>query len=252
MFRRCARQYYFRYIKGIRIPTAHMLTLGSSYHSALATNYKQKIVSKMDLPVQEIVEAFSDDFDRRALDKEIEWFGNRPGAIKDIGIPLVKKYQEEVAPGVQPILVEHRFELVLPEKAEVAVPLVGYIDLADEDPATREPRGEVEHKTGARSWNQERVDGDLQAFPYILWFQQKYGKSPWFRFHIAVKTKKPKIQVLATSRSQEEMDWYIESVVKEVYASIRSGNFPATGDGWACSEKWCGYFHLCRGKGRNF
>ena len=43
----------------------------------------------------------------------------RTGAIKDVGIPLVKKYQEEVAPGVQPILVEHRFELALPEKVEV-------------------------------------------------------------------------------------------------------------------------------------
>ncbi len=251
MFRRCARQYYFRYIKGLIIPTAHMLTLGSSYHRALAENFKQKIISKADLPVDDIMQAFSDDWNKRIKNDDIDWGDQKPGMIKDTGISLVKKYQEDIAPGIQPIKVEHKIELLLPEETEVDIPIIGYVDLTDEGLNNQLPLGEIEHKTSSKHWNQSDADIDLQPFPYILWFQQEYGKPPWFRYHIAVKTKQPSIQILSTSRSQKEIEWYL-IVVREVYKSIKAGIFPPTGDGWGCSEKWCGYWDYCRGGGRNF
>ena len=52
MFLRCPLQYEFRYIKGLKVPPVEAMTLGKSIHSTLEENYKQKIETKKDLPIE--------------------------------------------------------------------------------------------------------------------------------------------------------------------------------------------------------
>ena len=49
MFLRCPLQYKYRYIDNLKIPPTGSLLLGSSVHSSLEGNYRQKIETKQDL-----------------------------------------------------------------------------------------------------------------------------------------------------------------------------------------------------------
>ena len=63
MFLRCARQYEFRYIKGLRRPPSGALILGKSWHKAVELNYSQKIQTEKDLPIEDVQDCFSDAFE---------------------------------------------------------------------------------------------------------------------------------------------------------------------------------------------
>ena len=51
MHQRCPKQYEFRYVEGMKIPPGIALIRGKAFHSGVAHNYKQKIESAKDLPL---------------------------------------------------------------------------------------------------------------------------------------------------------------------------------------------------------
>ncbi|MFC1560871.1 RecB family exonuclease [Candidatus Latescibacterota bacterium] len=229
---RCPLQYFFRYGCGIKVPPTGDLVLGRSVHSALKENYRQKLRTYEDLPLDDISDIFSASFDREAESAAFEKNQN-PGELKDKGIGLISAYQKEVAPGVQPAAVEQEF---LIETGATQLPLKGYIDLIDDQGII------IDHKTSKKSYAADAAEKDLQLTAYALAYRSIFGEPEnGVRLDVMVKNKTPKIQQLSGTRDDQQIKRFLR-IAQEVERGIGSGvYFP--NESYMC--RICGYGEMC-------
>lgn len=234
MYQRCAKQYEFRYVDGIIRPPSVALVEGSSYHEALELNNGQKIDSHEDLPPEEVVEKFSDEFSDRS--KEIEdWEGEKKDAVIERGTGLLNLYMAETSPVIQPVAVEKQFTMPLHVNGET-IDVTGFIDTETEDRV-------LDYKGVGRAKSQGDADDDLQLATYGAASGQETAE-----FVCLVKTKTPKVVRVETKIDDARKQWAAK-VIASVAQAISAGVFPLRSPvGWECSEKFCGYWHMCRGK----
>jgi len=244
MFIRCPRSYYYRYIKGIKSPPSIALVTGSSGHAALEMNFrfKAKDAGKQDAPVADVLDAFGTEFDERT--KELE----RPNPLtlshtKDRTYDLISLHQEQVAPGLVP---EDENAIEQELKMEIGgIQMLGFADLIT-------PTAVVDHKFVGKTKSVNEASNSLQ----LTFYAKATGKDTG-AFNCLVKSKQspktgkwsaPKVQVVPSApRTQQDYTW-LESVVQGVAHAISSGVFPPTDPTtWMCSEKFCGFWHMCRG-----
>lgn len=232
MWDRCPRQWEFRYVMGLKIPPSGALIIGRSYHKALEVNFKQKVNSYVDLPVDDCLDAYSGEWENSIKEEErIEWEG-RPGVLKDQGIELVTEYMSTTAFVVQPIRVE---EYIVSEVAGVKFVLV--LDTQDINKIV------IDHKTSNRAYTQDSIDTDPQASATAF----ALNRPIVYYNHVAIKTLRPRIQAIRTLRTRAHIDWWLEKAV-QIVSQMRSGIAPPREGGWWCSEKYCGFWQLCRGE----
>lgn len=236
MMLRCGLQYYYRYLRGIKIPPSAFLTLGRSYDSAVNHNYQQKIISGEDVPIDELTDVFHEKF--FTLRDETDWGEEDPNKVEQKGISLIKIYRKDLAPLVQPADVQkdiiYGFE-------ELPYSFRTILDLITVDNEV------VDNKTASRSYNQDDVDNDMQLTAQSLAFRTEYGmEEAGLGFDVAVSTKQPKIQRLRTKRGPEDHMRFLR-IVAQVVEAIRKRVFlPPPPGSWFCHPKWCGYWVTCR------
>lgn len=230
---RCPKTWEYRYVQGLKIPPAGALIEGGCYHKALEVNYRQKITTQTDLPVDSCLDAFSDAWNNRLAEEEfIDWEERNPDVLKDEGISLVQEYQISTAPSVQPVKVE---EACVSEVA--GVKFVCVPDLEDNN------RAVIDHKTSSRSFTQDDVDRDIQASAEAF----ALGRPIVFYSHVALKLKVPRIQIVKTFRTRADIEWWLNMVVG-IIQQMKSGIAPPRPYDWHCSERFCGYWSRCRGE----
>ena len=195
MYLRCPLQYKFRYIDGLKIPPPSTITLGKTIHQTLEENFSQKIKTQKDLPLEYLKDYFSDIWDIEAKETQFEE-GEKPGKVKDEGINLISVYHKTHSPQIIPISVEEEFEL---EFENSPLKLKGYIDLIDKNHTI------IDHKIKTRSMNKQDAEQDLQLTAYYLAYKIKKQKPPQgLRFDVIVRTKTPKIQQIAITKSHQD------------------------------------------------
>lgn len=232
MYLRCPLQYYFRYICGLKIPPTGGLTLGRTVHRTLEENYRQKIQSHQDLPLQQLCQIFSERWDEEA---QLTLFqeGEKPGQLKDEGIRLLDPYHRNVAPTVQPVEVEREFLL---DTGAPQLPLKGYIDLIDDQGTI------IDYKTTKRSFPADAAENDLQLTAYALAYRTLYGQNEnGLRLDVLARTKQPKVQQLETTRTQADIDRFLrlaEHAERAINAEVYYPN-----DNFMCGI--CGYRDMC-------
>jgi len=95
----------------------------------LEVNYRQKITSRKDLPIQEFYATF-----RAYIESELPITQPvDPIMCENIimqGEALLHMYQEKIGQHLQPLLVEEKFEI---ELKTFGITIFGYIDLITED-----------------------------------------------------------------------------------------------------------------------
>jgi len=237
MFLRCPRQYMYRYIDGLKIPPAGILVLGSAGHSAIAHNYKQKIESYKDLKTSEVLDFFSEEFDKRIEEENPIFEDEKPGIVKDNGVRVLEEYQKVKSKTIQPKEVEKEFAI---EFANVDYFIKGFIDLITD------LKELVDHKISKKSPYQKDLDDQLQMTGYKLGYKCLYGEDPGdLRYDYLITTKKPQIKSYSTFRTDEDLDEYLE-LVGQIVEALKAGNFYKRTQGWHCSQKMCGYYEKCR------
>lgn len=238
MFLRCPRQYEFRYIEGRKVPPSGALIVGRSWHKAVEHNYRQKIQTEIDLPVDNVQDCFSDAFEQ-AFTEEVKLNEDEDkGQLKDIGIRITTLHHTVIAPKVQPCLVEQEFNLDL--GAGFPFTLKGVWDVIEKDGVV------ADNKSFSRVPNQSDLDKDIQFSTYATAYRALHQKiEPGLRMDCIVKTKTPKAIQLHTKRSNDDCRWFL-GLVERVAQAILSGAFPPNPCGWHCSEQFCGYWNLCR------
>ena len=237
MFLRCPKQYEFRYLENIVAPPSGMLVLGKSGHSALAYNFEQKIESYKDLKAGEITDYFVNEFDIAVEKEEPIFDSDSKGTLKDNGVKILKKYPKEHGHNIQPVAVEKEFNV---EFENTDYGFKGFIDLITDTNIVKD------HKFSKRSPNEADINDALQTSAYYLGYQTLFGTDPaGFEFDYLITKKEPEIKSYPTSRTQEDIDEYLE-LIGNVARAIRSGNFYKHTEGWHCNQKFCGYYNICR------
>ena len=167
----CPLAYRLFYIDKIPRPEWNVYTaFGSSIHKALEVNYKQKITSRKDLPLKEVVAAFN-----TQMDKELKEIAQQPSDALEVirlqGEEMLYQYMKDIAPAIQPAMVEHKFEIDL---KSIWVTILGYIDLVTEEDLI------IDHKTAGattrQKWTQCYVDWLVQLTMYSLVFRKMFNR----------------------------------------------------------------------------
>jgi putative RecB family exonuclease len=174
-FLTCPLAYKKNYLEGRKkLPPNIYMSYGTAVHHALAENYKQKIESKKDLSFKEVYELFTAKFDDE-VSKYSRTFVCRTGTADTLRLAAGNSldwYMKNVAPTIQPKLVEHKFEIKL---KNFPITIMGYIDLVTDDDIV------VDHKTAGKNWRRQYmpsiVDKNIQLTLYAVAFRKLFKRA---------------------------------------------------------------------------
>jgi PD-(D/E)XK nuclease superfamily len=200
LYTECPAAYRRRYVERIFDPSTGPLAFGRAMAKALEAEH-----SGTDGDVAWV----------RAYDLEVIQAGVPGAASIQHGLALLAAYR---AGGVAVGKPEHRFEVYLPDRDAVPVPLVGVMDLAGDD-------GVWEWKTGRTKWDQGRCDTSPQAALYRYAYLREFGRKPqWVQF-VVMSTARVEVQRFLTYPAGPELMLF-ELQAAAVWRGICRGEYP--------------------------
>lgn len=249
----CGYAYKRRYIDDEVIPPGVAMARGTGVHGGAEYNFAQKMETREDLPVKDIVEVAVASFEQEVetadvhLNPEEEKRGRDIvlAEAKDITAVLAQVHAEHQAPKYQPTHVEQWARICMPGSK---YDLNGRIDLIAEgvkDP--KKPRVR-DIKTASRKKSQSDVDRSLQLQFYAAATAVLTGLWPEdVGLEVVIETKGGKssaqeLTCVPTKRDMETMVHRINAVVSAIEAGVF---LPAAIGSWRCSSRWCGYAATC-------
>lgn len=273
---RCPMQYEFRYIKGITSPPAVAMMVGSAVHSGLEMYYNDRLdKNPMKYKPEQIAEFAITSLEEEVSEKEIPLEGSeKDDTVTHINNAVVP-YVNHVGPHFDPISVESEIRYI----STCGVEVLGYLDLerapmkleleADyPDPEKRETAASLglgnricDHKITGKKWALSQLENSLQFHLYVM----ATGKHNVEIHNVVKSTKTAASKVSEADFLLPSQDMtknirllrhkfnpmhfhHIEVLIERVACGISSGVFTPTDLGnWCCSERFCGYWYLCRG-----
>jgi putative RecB family exonuclease len=236
----CPLKYRFQYVEKLPRPFhPAALAFGSSVHAALEWFHRERMEHRTpDLAA--VLQLFDEDW--QAQSREALVFADResPASLVQKGRDMLRLYISEAAGAAMPVAVEDPFEVSLkdPETGEpFEVTLRGIVDLIEEDGTL------VDLKTAGRSFDSLSLERHLQLSAYALAFLLQYGAIPPLRLDVLLKTTKPRLDRLPTTRSLAELSWAAQ-LIREVSEAIQTEHF-FPNPSWRCGD--CEYFAQCQG-----
>jgi len=236
-YRTCGMRYYFRYVLGKKIPPPWTFALGKSCHQGLQYNFQQKITTRKDLPLSQVLDAYDFAFEVQKQ-QEVDWQDKKPGKVKDIGVKLVSLHHKERCPLIQPVAVEDKVEIPF---ENVDYHFIAYLDLIDDAQFI------VDFKTSQKTPTEDKALISDQLTAYALAYRVKYGMTEaGVRLEYLVNTKEPKIVLLKAKRTSEEIDHFLETVARVAEGIEKEVFVPTSENSIFCNARSCGYYQLCR------
>ena len=248
----CGKMYEFKYVQQMASPGSPNTARGSAVHEGAEFLLRAKMAKTLTRTTVEMgKEVVSKSFEKNA-ESVTEWEDAEPGKVKDVALELYKVYATYALPKINPVAVEKGFAKKIGD-----VPMVGWIDLLDEQPALEVPGMSEEDlalapkriitadlKTGAAKWSDNEIANDPQLTLYSL-----VEGTPDVRIDLLKSGKKAStFEQFSGKRTPAHGEVLVEHL-NEVVDFIKKGVFPKTPiDNWACSEKKCAYYSMCRGK----
>lgn len=128
-FSDCSAKWFYRRVLGLPEARTAALTIGSAVHDAISANFRQKIETHEDLPIEGVRLVARDSLERQfdagdvVFDKE-----ETPYSVAETVDALVSVYMSDAAPLIEPAAVD------LPVEGSIGgVSVRGYVDLLDVD-----------------------------------------------------------------------------------------------------------------------
>lgn len=239
MYLKCPRQYHFRYVEGRKEPPGIALIEGSCHHEAIETANIHQIKTGDPMPTNLVQEKFSDEFATRQREVE-DWADNTapdgkatPDLIHERGQRIARTFAESIAPDYTPVSAER--ELTISARG---IPLVCYTDM--------ETAASVFDYKVSKSNSPYFRAGSAESSLQLSIYAQATAKTK-VGFIGLLKNKPDDYKTVTATRTPG--DWaYAEEVIVGVAKAISAGAFPMCGpEQFLCAEKWCGYWHRCRG-----
>lgn len=229
MFQSCGHAFYLRYVKGLKMPPSVAMVEGISHHKWLEFNNNHKLQKGRDVTVAVAEEVFQEDWKKRSQNA-----GDRsPKSVNDISKrakPLIQRYMTIIAPALIPKVAEVQADAIV-----AGVPMMLKIDVVTNKNAV------LDYKVSSRKKSKNDVLNSLQLPLYAAVMKAKRAGL------VSMVHTKNEVAQETHPFGQHELDWAGE-VVASVADAIGKGSFPkAPPDSWKCSERFCGYWHMCRG-----
>lgn len=243
MFQRCGEQWRRRYLDEEVIPPGIAARVGTGVHKAAERNFKGKMESGEDMPLDAFQDCAAEAYDNALKDGVFFAPDEVPGARaamaegKDKVVSLATLFRNELAPFINPALVEYKTTIGLPG---VDLPVMAILDLYTQDKALRDL------KTSSKKWAEDKAHTSPQPTVYREAVKEATGEYPAsLIFDVLVSNKTPVLQTIPTTRTDEDLA-ILARQFELMLAAVRAGIFmPAERDSWACSMKYCGYFFTC-------
>lgn len=235
----CRRQFYYRYVERITVPTAPALFIGRQIHEVLRLWNWGKWKNE-PLSPEQLRAALEERWELDAAKEFIPWKTPDDEAIaRDQAWAMLETYFTDcpVAPDERPEGVEVEVEFSL---GDGLPPLYGIIDLV-------RPGGRiVDYKSAARSPGEDLAAHQhaTQLACYALLYRSATGEmETGFELHHLIKTKVPKVVISTYAPMSAAMeselfflvDDYLEGIAREAWV-------PSPGQHCA----WCDHLALCR------
>jgi hypothetical protein len=252
-YKSCAKSYEFRYVNRQPSGKTHQMVKGVSVHSGIEYMLLAKRANKhLSVAEGEAVVAKMFEDEAKGIEKWEE--GITADKEKEAALSLFRVFAAHALPKINPVFIEKGFAMRFGD-----VPMIGWIDLVDEQPAILVPgmspelldsvpkkRVTVDFKTGRAKWSENDLRLDTQLTMYAV-----VEGTPDVRVDQLIGLKNGPVYVRGESvRTPQDADVFIEDV-NEVADMIKKGIFPKTSiDSWKCNEKHCAYWSQCRGKKR--
>lgn len=255
MFMRCPYQWQQRYIRGLKKRPAEAPMVGSAVHGAIEKNFAQKVESREDIPIIDLLDAYAEEIFPAQVVREQEQSGFEMVWDTDFerarqrGKVMLSAYHGEVSPRVQPLAAEGKVSVDL----GAPVPVIGRFDV-------EKAMGVIDVKTGRRKYLKPRTDWLIQAAVY------SEAKEKPVEFHSVSATMRKDggtgtISVVTPLESEALLVHPTRDERAEMRRSIRTvsamacmfmamygpdEDWPATGrifHDWACD--YCGFIEGC-------
>lgn len=237
----CSAKFYFNNIAGIKTPGKIPLAFGQAIHSTLKTNFRQKISTRIDLPIQEMKDNFSDNLDKELENVEDKSYSeiDSPKNLKDYGIELVSIYHSTISYRIFPKLVEEKISVKF---KDYPFGLEGTPDMLDEDLVL------IDHKTTGRDVKEIPENYRLQVFgAYPILIEAlikepiKYSRIDFF---IRKSEKNPKSKIKSISMDVDKK--YFFSVFEKVCEGVSNNIFLPNRNHIFCTKRWCQFHEVCQ------
>jgi hypothetical protein len=237
----CRRQFYYRYVERIVVPTAPALFIGRQIHAVLCrwnwAKWKEEALTR-----EQLREFLFDHWEKEAAAEPIPVPWKKPGdeaIARDQSWSMLETYFEQcpVAPEEKPEGVEVEVECSL---GDGIPPLYGIIDLV-------RPGGRiVDYKSAARASSDGMAAQQhaTQLACYALLYRSATGElETGFELHTLVKTKEPKVIVSTYGPMSAAMESELFFLIDDYLEGIgREAWIPSPGQHCA----WCDHLIACR------
>ena len=250
MAQRCPYQWQQRYIHGRKERPGEAPVMGTAVHAALERNFAQKILTRTDLNLTDLLTWYMDagwpetvHAEQEKAGEEIAW-DTGPEETRKRGYSIVGVYHDIVAPRIQPLRVETRIEVDF----GLPVPIVGRFDLERESST-------VDFKTGKQKQSKPKEDWRIQAAVYgeatskPVEFHSLSASPKTNAVQIVTPLESEALLVNPTSVEREEMKRTLRAIAAELnlYWQMFGPDEPWPTKGrfhqWACD--YCGYRAGC-------
>lgn len=240
MFARCQVAWMFRYVWGKIVKPKSAMMRGRCVHKAVATDYTQKVQSKVSLPIEDVLDAYSDVYEAEAVD--VAWKeGEDKGVVKDGGVRVLVKYHEEVVVNTQPVDVEQSFSMNIAwvqDDEDKIVKYKGVLDVMDNG------GGITDLKTCGQTPKVPGNDAQSQLVGYAIGKEAMGDQPTSAHLHYLVALKTPKIVQFDVPVTDSRKKFFLTQIPRIVTAMEGENYYPNRGNRW-CSESSCGYHSLC-------
>ena len=227
MYLKCGHQLFLRYVEGHKVPPGVALVEGSSHHEWLHADNRGRIQGKDNMSTPDAIDVFEEDLNQRVKDG-ISWGEETKDTVMGRAKSLVPNYLNGFGAKVRPVSAERKVEILVGD-----VPTVSFIDLETKTAI-------YDYKVVARSKSLRDLMDSLQ----MMFYTRIAGKKKMG----FISLNKKKMVVEEISAPVPRSNVWAEEVIKGAANGIRAGVFPKTDPAnWWCSDKFCGFWSMCRG-----
>lgn len=243
MFESCGEAYRRRYEEGESIPPGFTQIRGTGVHKGREVNFKQKLTSGIDIPLEDVKDAVRDQVNSSFAGEVLleEEYAGRPlsgikGECIDVCTDLASVDYDVFQKPTQPTMVEEKLSVNIESIGDV----IGYIDLKDSNHWIRDL------KTKTKTPPKDFADNDEKMTVYHLLALMNKVKVAGLQLECLVKLKTSvKTAVFKTERDINDVQALLNRF-KVSIDCINAGMFVPTSTGsWKCNPKWCGYWGTC-------
>lgn len=266
-WRKCQLVWYFRYIRGEKMPPVAAMTLGSMVDTGINFNLAEKIQTGKPAPFDAVADVVNEDY--KARKDSTNWEAFDPNTFAGYGQQLIKAHYTELAPLVQPLEVQPTWRAKMVDQADgrewffVCRPDAVGVDLsANNQKRIHENKCRTpmikDGKPRKKSVDKFLVNYLEQLTANTAVAHAMTGEIlPVNLDQMFIKAKgRATTERQSAARTAEEINRYwrtvnavraqiVFAVEENIWVPMEKQNQSRLGPNTSCTPEWCGYYKLC-------